>query len=178
MSVEESKEYHAQQIQLLKYAGADLISAFTLNYIEEGIGIALAAKEKEVPLVLSFTVETDGLLPSGDTLTQAIQTIDQRTDSYPAYYMINCAHPSHFLTTLESGKDALKRILGIRANASCKSHAELDEALELDAGDPKKLADWYAKMYSLMPHLQVFGGCCGTDEVHLSAIAKKIMITV
>jgi S-methylmethionine-dependent homocysteine/selenocysteine methylase len=120
--------------------------------------------------VISFTVETDGVLPSGAPLGDAIAQVDEATDAAPAYYMVNCAHPTHFEDVLENG--GLERVRGLRANASMKSHAELDEAEELDQGDPADLAERYRRLRPLLPNLAVVGGCCGTDERHIEAICS------
>lgn len=174
MSAAEAADYHALQVCAFKQGRVDLTTAMTINYINEGLGIARAAKARDLPLVISFTVETDGQLPSGEPLEEAILRIDQDTGNYPLYYMINCAHPSHFYTQLIPGSDWLDRLGGIRANASCRSHAELDEATDLDAGDPRDLANWYRKMSDRCPSLRAFGGCCGTDISHLEAIGGAL----
>ncbi|MGI9592531.1 MAG: homocysteine S-methyltransferase family protein, partial [Myxococcota bacterium] len=122
---------------------------------------------------VSFTVETDGRLPTGDSLEHAIEEVDARTGGGPAYYMINCAHPTHFQDQLESGAAWMSRIRGLRANASRASHAELDAASELDAGDPQELGAQYQALRQRFEHLTVLGGCCGTDLRHVQAIARS-----
>jgi homocysteine S-methyltransferase len=170
MSADESQRYHDVQIAAFSDTAAGMVTALTLTYVEEAIGIARAARAHHIPLVLAFTVETDGRLPSGETLQQAIEAVESATDASPAYYMINCAHPSHFRDAL--GGDAWRtRLLGLRANASTKSHAELDEATEIDAGDPLALAADYRALQATLPKLSVLGGCCGTDYRHMQAIA-------
>ena len=145
-----------------------------MNYVEEALGIAKAAKNAKIPVIISFTVETDGKLPSGQSLKSAIEQVDEMTESYPAYYMINCAHPTHFSTILENDEKWLKRIHGIRANASTKSHAELDESEHLDCGDKHDLAENYKELRRLLPNLKVVGGCCGTDHTHVEEICKAL----
>ena len=157
-----------------RLAGADMVTAITMCYAEEAIGITRAAQAALLPVVISFTVETDGNLPTGQSLEEAIQEVDSATDSAPIYYMINCAHPSHFENLLVSGGEWVRRIRGIRANASSCSHAELDEATELDDGDPDELGQRYAVLRSQCPQLNVFGGCCGTDQRHVGAIALVV----
>jgi homocysteine S-methyltransferase len=174
MSAAEAKDYHAAQIGSFADAGADFVSAVTLNYPEEAIGVALAARAAAMPVVLSLTVETDGRLPSGDLLPDTLAAVDDATDGYPAYYMINCAHPSHFAHVLADGGGWLDRIRGIRANASALSHAELDEATELDSGDPAALAADYRALRQTLRHLCVVGGCCGTDHRHVRAICEAV----
>jgi S-methylmethionine-dependent homocysteine/selenocysteine methylase len=171
MTVDQAEAYHGVQIATFSDTAAGMMSAITLTNIEEAIGIAQAARAHGISLVLSFTVETDGRLPSGDTLPSAIEAVDRATDASPAYYMINCAHPSHFRGALGGGGAWRTRLLGLRANASTKSHAELDEATEIDAGDPLALAADYRALRATLPGLSVLGGCCGTDYRHVEAIA-------
>ena len=151
ISAEEAEQYHAEQIATFALTEADLVSAMTLTNTAEAIGITRAARKVGMPVVISFTLETDGRLPSGELLAQAIQTVDAQTGCGPAYYMINCAHPSHCEHALEAGGRWLGRLRGIRANASRKSHAELDAAAELDDGDPYELASEYATLVARFP---------------------------
>jgi len=173
MSTREAQHYHQQQIATFANAGVDLVSAITLTYPEEAIGIVLAAQSFQLPVVISFTTETDGRLPNGDSLQHAIETVDDITDNGPAYYMINCAHPDHFRQALESGANWVKRIHGVRANASRKSHAELDEADQLDSGNPEELGRLYRNLRVRFPHFTILGGCCGTDHRHIGAICQQ-----
>jgi homocysteine S-methyltransferase len=171
MSPDEAADYHGFQIGLFRDAGADLVSAFTMTNIGEAQGIALAAKAADMPCVISFTVETDGRLPTGNSLAEAIESVDDASGNGPAYYMINCAHPTHFDHVLETGGAWTKRIHGIRANSSRCSHAELDNAPELDIGDPRELGGQYAELTRRLPHINVLGGCCGTDHRHVDCIS-------
>lgn len=170
MRVDEAAAYHAAQIGSFAEAGADLVSAFTLSYVEEAIGVATAAARAGLPSVISFTVETDGRLPSGESLADAIRRTDEATGASPLHYMVNCAHPSHFAGVLDD-EEWVQRIRAVRANASRMSHAELDVAEELDDGDPAELAAEYRDLMARLPHLAVVGGCCGTDHRHVAAIA-------
>ena len=170
MSAAEASVYHSQQISTLCDAGVDLVTGLTMTYADEAVGIVRAASGAALPVVVSFTVETDGRLPSGQTLREAIEEVDDRTSAAPAYYMINCAHPSHFYDVLEPGSAWTERIRGVRANASRLSHAELDEMESLDSGDPEELANEYAALRERMPSLTVLGGCCGTDHTHVEAM--------
>jgi homocysteine S-methyltransferase len=170
MTVEEARVYHGSQIEAFRDADADLVSAITMTYVEETIGIAEAAQQCGMPVVISFTVETNGQLPSGESLHYAIDQVDQAMVGYPAYYMINCAHPLHLSGALAEAGLWRDRVYGIRANASTRSHAELDAATELDAGDPAELAQQYRELCEKLPRLSVFGGCCGTDHRHIQAI--------
>ncbi len=172
MGAAEAERYHEAQIQTFADTPVDLVSALTITYVDEAIGITRAAARAGLPVVISFTVETDGRLPSGTTVQDAILQVDAATDRRPAYYMLNCAHPSHFSGVLEAGRGWPLRIRGIRANASRRSHAELDAASELDDGDPVQLAVEYRQLVTALPHLTILGGCCGTDHRHVSAIAE------
>jgi len=172
MGADEAEEYHGAQIETLAGTEADLVSAMTLTYAAEAIGIARAARTARMPVVISFTVETDGALPDGSSLGDAIGAVEDKTESYPAYYGINCAHPSHFLNVLDVGEEWTTRIRMIRANASRCSHAELDEAETLDDGDPEELAREYAEIRERLPQINVLGGCCGTDVRHVRSIAR------
>ena len=154
-------------------AGADLVSAFTLTYPEEAIGIVRAADRCEIPALISFTVETDGALPSGVSLSEAIERVDEETQGGPASYLINCAHPYHFVRTLTDDPWGL-RLRGVVVNASRCSHAELDEAEQLDDGNPDELGQQLGDLAERFPHFNVFGGCCGTDLRHMRRIAENV----
>ncbi len=172
MNPAEAEDYHAAQVATFAAAEVDMVSAITMTHAGEALGITQACARRSLPLALSFTLETDGRLPSGQMLSDAIQQVDGDASGGPAYYMINCAHPDHFRTILKSGADWVARIRGLRANASRLSHAELDEATELDDGNPVELAADYAELQRLMPNLRVLGGCCGTDHRHVNAIGE------
>ena len=172
MTIQEAELYHREQIETFTGSAVDVVTAITMNYVEEAIGIARAAQNVNLPVVLSFTVETDGHLPTGQTLQAAIEQVDEATSGYPAYYMINCAHPTHFEHVLTGEGAWLDRIRGIRANASRKSHTELNEAPDLDSGDPFELGMQCNRLKNRLPHLNVMGGCCGTDHRHVEQIAE------
>ena len=176
MRVAEAQAYHAHQINTFADTQADLVAAITMTYVEEAIGIVLAAQAAKMPVVVSFTVETDGRLPSGQPLAAAIQQVDAVTNKGPIYYMINCAHPTHFEHVLNTGETWQNRIQGLRANASCMSHAELDEAETLDDGNPAELAAQYQTLRAeKLTRLNVFGGCCGTDHRHIAAMSETLL---
>ncbi len=172
MSKEEAEAYHREQVETFAETAADMVCAITMNYAEEAVGITRAAQHAGMPVAISFTVETDGRLPTGQTLEAAIAQVDEATSRYPCYYMINCAHPTHFEPVLAEGKPFVERIQGLRANASRKSHAELNESSELDDGNPTELGLQYAHLKGRLPQLNVMGGCCGTDHRHIEQIAK------
>ena len=171
MSEKHAESYHQKQIQTFENTAADMVTALTMNYAEEAVGIARAAENADMPVVISFTVETNGRLPSGQTLRAAIEQVDSATSLYPSYYMINCAHPTHFEHVLAEDESWSERVRGLRANASQKSHEELDESSELDIGDPHDLGKRYAQLKRRLPQLSVMGGCCGTDDRHVEQIA-------
>ncbi len=169
MSPESAEAYHSEQIGVFADAGVDQVTAITMTNVNEAIGVTRAAQKAGVPVVISFTLETDGKLPTGQTLKQAIEAVDEATFNGPAYYMINCAHPTHFEDTLGDG-EWLQRVRGLRANASKRSHAELDEAPDLDDGDPVELGGQYGELRRRHPQINVLGGCCGTDHRHVEQI--------
>jgi S-methylmethionine-dependent homocysteine/selenocysteine methylase len=172
MSVEEAQAYHTWQIGVLRDAGADFVSAFTMNNVNEALGVVRAAQAAAIPCVISFTVETDGRLPTGDSLADAIEAVDAATNRGPAYFMINCAHPTHFEHVFDSRAGWMQRVRGVRANSSRRSHAELDNATELDIGDPEELGTQYGDLLRRFPHINVLGGCCGTDHRHVESIGR------
>ena len=173
MSPEEAQAYHSQQIRIFADERVDMVSAFTMTNIHEAIGITQAAQAADLPVVISFTVETDGNLPTGESLGKAITAIDRATANGPAYYMINCAHPTHFEQRLTAGEPWVERIGGIRANASRCSHAELDNATELDDGDPMEFGRQCGDIRTRFRRINVLGGCCGTDHRHVEQIAMS-----
>ncbi|CAN7275124.1 homocysteine S-methyltransferase family protein [Neorhizobium sp. LjRoot104] len=170
-----AEDYHAFQAEAFAESEADMISAITMNNIGEAIGIVRASRRVGMPCIVSFTVETDGRLVNGKTLRAAIEETDAATEGYAAYYMVNCAHPTHFEHALSRGENWVKRISGIRANASAKSHQELDESTELDIGDPLDLGARYRSLRQNYPAMRVLGGCCGTDHRHLQAICDACL---
>jgi len=175
MSEREAEDYHREQIATFAGSAADMACAITMNYAGEAAGIARAARREGMPVAISFTVETDGRLPTGQTLRAAVEQVEGATSGYPAYYMINCAHPSHFEAVLPERELWVERIRGLRANASRMSHAELNESPELDVGDAVELGQDYARLKRRLAHLNVMGGCCGTDHRHVEQIAAAVL---
>jgi S-methylmethionine-dependent homocysteine/selenocysteine methylase len=174
MSETAAEAYHRQQITFFRETDADLVTALTITNIPEAIGIVRAARSQGLPVVISFTLETDGCLPTGQSLREAIEAVDSSTDHATAYYMINCVHPVYFDSALATSAPWTKRLRGVRANASRLSHAELNEALSLDDGNPLELAQQYRDLLSRHPHINVLGGCCGTDHRHIAEIARAV----
>ena len=169
MTPEQAEEYHSPQVRALAEAGVDQVSAITFTYPDEAVGFVRAATRVGVPAAVSFTVETDGGLPNGDSLRSAVEHVDAATGGAPVGYLVNCAHPTHVEHSFEDGP-WLARITGLRANASTMSHAELDAAEELDDGDPADLAARYRQLRTRLPALELLGGCCGTDHRHVRAV--------
>ena len=174
MTEDEAEAYHGEQIGVLAAAGVDLVHAMTITYAAEAIGIARAAARAGVPAAISFTTETDGRLPDGTALADAVAAVDAATGGAPAYYGVNCAHPSHFASALPGGALGT-RVRSVRANASRKSHAELDDSPALDEGDPAELAGDYLRLRAQHPGITILGGCCGTDARHVQVIADAVV---
>lgn len=173
MSAAEAEAYHGPQVKSLSDSEADMIGALTMTSAEEAIGVVRAAATAGTPVAVSFTLETDGRLPTGQPLGEAVEAVDAATGGAPAYFMINCAHPSHFHGVLDGRESWVGRLRGLRANASRRSHAELDEAPDLDEGDPVELGRDYAALRRRLPALTVLGGCCGTDHRHIHRIGRS-----
>lgn len=173
MTAEEAEAYHGDQIRAFAETAADMVTAITMTNVPEAIGVTRAAQAARLPAVISFTVETDGRLPSGETLKEAIEAVDAATGNGPVYFMINCAHPDHFGQALATRETWVQRIRGLRANASRLSHAELDEAEELDDGNPQEFGEQHSDLHRLLGHLVVMGGCCGTDHRHIEAVCRS-----
>ena len=175
ITADEAEDYHSAQAAAFADSQADMITAVTMTNTEEAIGVVRAARGHDMPCAISFTVETDGRLVTGRSLQHAIETVDAETGGYPHYYMINCAHPTHFENVLERQSAWVRRIGGIRANASKMSHQQLDESETLDDGDPADLGRRYRQLTRHMPQLRVLGGCCGTDHRHVAAICEACL---
>ncbi len=172
MTITEARDYHSAQITTYAETEADIITAMTMTSAEEAAGIAMAASDAGIPAVISFTLETDGKLPTGQTLKDAIAFVDGQQGASPAYFMINCAHPDHFDRILQPGADWMQRLKGIRANASRMSHEELDASAELDDGDPREFGAQHQSLIARHPNFTVLGGCCGTDHRHVGEIVS------
>ncbi|MDO9398398.1 MAG: homocysteine S-methyltransferase family protein [Herbiconiux sp.] len=166
MAAAEAADYHGAQIATFATAGVDRITALTLTYPEEAIGIVRAAVAHGLDVVPSFTVEVDGRLPDGTPLADALARLDEETGGAALFAMVNCAHPEHLAPALD-GRPELARLGGLRPNASRLSHAELDEAETLDNGDPAELGVGVAWLRAALPNLRLLGGCCGTDVRHV-----------
>jgi homocysteine S-methyltransferase len=170
-----SEDYHAEQIETFTKAGVDLVTALTLKSIEEAIGIARAARSAGVPSVISFTLDKSRTVDGRRSLRAAIEAVDAATDGAPAYYMINCSHPVDFGPALDHG-DWVRRIRAVRANASSLEHGQLCQLGHLEEGDAAELAGQHRELARLFPHLNVFGGCCGTDYVHVRKICEAVNV--
>jgi S-methylmethionine-dependent homocysteine/selenocysteine methylase len=168
---DEAADYHAAQVRSAAAAGADQVTVLTMTGAGEAIGFVRAVRDAGLPAAVGFTVETDGRLPDGTHLRDAIARVD--AEEAPDYYLVNCAHPTHVAPALADGEadgEWLGRIHGLRPNASRMSHAELDEAPELDEGNPEELAGGVDDLRAALPNLRIVGGCCGTDSRHVAAL--------
>lgn len=174
LDADAAQSLHEPQVGVLSASGVDMISAITMTNVGEAVGIVRAATAMHLPVVVSFTVETDGRLPTGETLGEAITATDRETKHKPIYYMVNCAHPDHFVDTLDVKSNWISRIGGLRANASRLSHAELDNAKTLDQGSPDEFGHLHFDLARRLPGLRVVGGCCGTDHRHVAAISSHL----
>jgi S-methylmethionine-dependent homocysteine/selenocysteine methylase len=172
IAADEAQRYYAEQLGWLAATEADMVTGLTFNQAGEAVGLVRAAQAAGMPVAISFTTETDGRLPDGQPLREAIEQVDAESGAQAVYFMVNCAHPDHFASALDG--EWARRIRGIRANASRRSHAELDEAPELDIGNPAELADQYAELLRRLPWLNVFGACCGGDLRHVTRIAQAV----
>ena len=176
MTVDEAELYISRQIAVFASTNADFVQMKTLTYVEEAIGGALAAKKIGIPIVISFTTETDGRLPSGMSLKDAIEAVDKASDNYPVYFMLNCSHPTHFASELKSAVDQpwIHRLRALKGNASTKSHAELNDSTSLDSGNPQEFGQQIAELKKIFPHLNIFGGCCGSDLRHVKQVYEAL----
>jgi homocysteine S-methyltransferase len=165
---DEAADYHTPQLEAFAAAGADAAAALTLTDPFEAIGVVRAADGVGLPVMVSFTVETDGRLPDGTPLGEAVEQVDAAAP--PAYFMVNCAHPTHAMPAFGSNGGWAERVRGVRVNASRLTHAELDEAEALDEGDLAELVPAHRAMEEHLPALQIVGGCCGTDARHVAAL--------
>lgn len=173
MNADEAEAYHSEQIRTFADTAAEMVSAYTLPYASEAVGMVRAATAAAIPITISFTVETDGRLPSGQPLGEAIEEVDAQTGGAARYFMVNCAHPTHFAAAVEAGGPWIERLGGVRCNASRRSHAELDETEALDRGDPEELGSLYKELKPNLPAVRVLGGCCGTGMPHIAAICDR-----
>lgn len=172
MSIQEAAWYHCDQVTALAEAGADQVTAVTMTSASEAAGVALAAHASDAPVAISFIVGSDGRLPSGQPLREAIEEVDATTGGLPIYYMVNCAHPGHFVH-VSSDEAWMRRLRGIRVDASTRSQAEPDVAADLDGGDPVTLAAQYAALRRRFPWINVLGGCRGTDHRHIELTSES-----
>jgi len=173
LTSDQARHYHAQQIGWLAETEVDMVTATTFPHVDEAIGFVQAAGEAEIPAVVSFTVETDGRLPTGVPLADAVRRVDDATDGAAAYFMVNCAHPDHFFHVL-GDEDWARRIRGLRCNASRLSHAELDACETLGDGEPSEFGSQYRSILERLPWINVLGGCCGSDLRHVTEVARSV----
>lgn len=170
---QESEDYHSVQLQTLKEADVDLASALTFNNIPESIGVAKAAARLDLPLCISLSLDGSSRLNSGPSLGDAIKTIDAATDNSVAFYMINCVHPLEYESAL-ADESWMKRIRGVRPNASVMDKISLCKIGHLEDGDPIELGNQIGDLFKRFPHMDILGGCCGTWDNHLDQMAQSV----
>jgi S-methylmethionine-dependent homocysteine/selenocysteine methylase len=175
MTTQEAEDYHSEQIETYSNTEVDLVSGFTICYPEEASGIVKAAKNHDLPVAIAFTVETDGRLPTGVPLKEAIEQVDSETNHSAQYFLVNCAHPDHFVNVF-SDSPWMQRLRGVVANASRCSHAELEVSEKLDDGDPEELGMQVGGLRKRHPHFNILGGCCGSDLRHMKCILEEAKI--
>lgn len=170
----EAEDYHSVQLATLKQAAVDFACAATFNNIPEAVGVARAAKKIGVPLIVSLTVDSSSRLKSGPTVADAIQAIDfEAADAAPISYLLNCSHPVEFEPALTAGPWT-SRLHGFRPNASKMEKLALCKLGHLEEGDPVELGRLMGGLARRYPHMNVWGGCCGTGDTHLRAIARNV----
>jgi S-methylmethionine-dependent homocysteine/selenocysteine methylase len=146
----------------------------TLNNIPEAVGVVRAAARAELPCSVSFMVDSRGRLTTGPPLKEAVEAVDEQAgDARPDFYGINCAHPVEFEPALVEGP-WLERVRSLRPNASMAEKQALCQIGHLEAGDPELLGAHLAGLAKRLPHIDVWGGCCGTWDDHLGAIARRL----
>jgi len=169
----EAEDYHSEQILTMRKAGVDQVTAMTFSGVEEAIGFCRAAKAAGVPVVVSFFVVRGGRLKGGESLDEAIARVDAATGNAPAYFMINCTHPTEFEPSLTEG-DWTNRLGGFMPNAVAAETLDLCKLGHLEDGDPEELGDQMAGLARRFGHVNVWGGCCGTDGRHIGQITRKV----
>jgi homocysteine S-methyltransferase len=170
----EAEDYHSVQLETLKKADVDLAHALTFNNIPESIGVARAAAKIGVPLGISLRLDSSSKLNSGPSLVEAITAIDKETDQSPEFYSINCSHPLEYEPAIEPG-DWINRVRGVRPNASKLEKIALCQIGHLEEGDPVELGEQCGDLARRYPHMDLWGGCCGTWNRHLEEIAKNVL---
>lgn len=174
ITAEEAEDYHSFHTEVVKRAGVSFTSAVTFNSVPEAIGAARAAAKLDMPIYISFTLDSNHRLKSGPSLKEAIETVDREAGvAKPDFYGLNCSHPLEFEPALEPG-DWIKRVRSLRPNASAKDKMELCTIGHLEDGDPVDLGLRMGALARRYPHIDIWGGCCGTWDKHLNQIAKNV----
>ncbi len=174
ITADEAEDYHSAQLETLKRANVDLACAMTFNNTEEAIGVSRAAARIGLPLSIYFTLTSASRLRSGPSVHEAIKTVDAATgDARPDFYGINCSHPLEFEPALEPG-DWIERVRSLRPNAALMEKQQLCQIGHLVDGDPPELGQQMGALARRYPHIDVWGGCCGTWDTHLDEIARNV----
>jgi homocysteine S-methyltransferase len=174
ITAQEAEEYHSVQLGTLREANVDLVSAMTFNNIPEAVGLSRAAKRVGLPIILNFTLDSSSRLRSGPTVREAIEAVDAEAgDAHPECYGLNCSHPIEMAPALEPG-GWFKRVRSLRPNAALMEKQALCKIGHLVDGDPPELGAQMGALAHRYPHLDIWGGCCGTWDTHLNHIAKNV----
>lgn len=174
ITAESAEDYHSVQLNTLKAAGVDFVSAQTFNNVPEAVGVCKAASKMGVALSVGLTLDSTCRLKSGPSLAEAITEIDALTgEQAPDFYLLNCSHPVEYEPALENAS-WIKRLRGVRPNASKMEKLALCKLGHLEDGDPVELGAQLGDLSQRFPHMDIFGGCCGTGDSHLREIAKAL----
>lgn len=173
MSREQAADYHSVQLATLKAAHVDLAWALTFGDPEEAIGVCMAARELGVPLAISFSLTSDHVLNSGVELAKAVEYVDEQTQGYAEFYSLNCSHPDEFLPAISEG-EWINRVRCFRPNAASMDKLSLCKLGHLEEGNPRELGGQMQQLHHQYPHLDIWGGCCGTSEEHLDQIVSRL----
>ena len=171
---DEAEAYHSVQLRTLKETPADMAIALTFNNIPEAIGAVRAAQALDMPIGVSLTLTAEGRLRSGPTLREAVETIDAGTDGAATWFGTNCEHPLEWADALADAGPWLERMRYFRPNAARMEKLALCTLGHLEDGDPEELGSQMGALAAALPRADILGGCCGTDERHLGAVARNV----
>jgi homocysteine S-methyltransferase len=175
ITADEAEDYHGFQLEVLQRVGVDFASAMTFNNVAEAIGVSRAAARVGLPLSMGFVLDNNHRLKSGASLREAVEAVDAEAgNAKPDFYGINCSHPLEFEPALESG-DWILRLRSLRPNASARDKMDLCKIGHLEEGDPVDLGHRMGALAKRLPHVDIFGGCCGTWDKHLCEIARNVI---
>jgi S-methylmethionine-dependent homocysteine/selenocysteine methylase len=170
-----AKEFHSWQANLFTQAGVDFLYAGIMPTLPEVIGMAMAMEQTELPYIISFMVRDTGRLLDETTINDAIEKVDSSVKRKPVCYMTNCVHPTVLYKALNWSFNQTslvkQRFRGIQANTSTLPPEQLDNSTDLKCSDCLELAQAMHKLTEILT-LKIIGGCCGTNNTHISKIAS------